>query len=356
MEGTYNITAYATPVLGEEFTANNKVTQFVSVFLVPVAGTCIFVNPPKRTLILGESFTVDINIFNVTNLAGWQVNITFDPTILNVQNIFLPAGHIFEGLDPVTAGKWINNMAGIVWWACAIGPDAPIDHFDGSGTMCRIEFATVGLGTSPIHIETQGNFPTKIVKPPPPLPIPFTPRDGAAEVLEYAIAPDIAIIEVTPSTTQTYAGRIVNITVVVKNEGNATQDFNVTAYYDSSPIERLLVTGLNPGANTSLTFNWNTTGLTPGQNYTISAEAHVVPGEIDTADNFLPDGIVEIKLLGDIDGDGIVNITDLVLIVAAIPSYPGHPSWNPQADLNGDNVVDIADIVIALGNFLKSCP
>jgi len=355
IEGTYNITACAPPVLGEEFTTNNDATRFVSVFLVPVMGTCIFVNPPKRTLILGESFAVNINIFNVTNVAGWQVNITFDPTILSVQSIFLPAGHIFEGLNPITPGELINNTIGYVVWVCAIGPNSPYPTFNGSGTLCRIEFATVGLGTSPIHVDTQGLLRTKIVDR-EARRIPFTPKDGAAEVLESAIAPDIAVIEVTPSTTQTYAGRIVNITVVVKNEGNTTQDFNVTAYYDSSPIARLPVTDLDPGANTTLTFNWNTTGLTLYHNYTISAYAWPVLGEIDNADNILLDGIVKIKMLGDINCDSVVDIDDVLLIIAAFASYPTRPSWNPQADLDGDNLVDIVDVIMVLANFGKSCP
>jgi PKD repeat protein len=170
-----------------------------------------------------------------------------------------------------------------------------------------------------------------------------------------AVKHDIAIINITTNTHYAYPGRIVNITVVVKNNGEAPENFNVTTYRNSTPIGTILVTGLGVGENTTLIFNWNTSGLAPCNTWTISAEAPLV-GDINPGDNTLADGTVKIKIIGDVNGDGRVDIDDLVLIVAAIPSYPGHPEWNPQVDLNGDNIVDIADIVIALGNFLKSCP
>jgi len=48
----------------------------------------------------------------------------------------------------------------------------------------------------------------------------------------------------------------------------------------------------------------------------------------------------------DINGDGKVNIIDIVIVALAFDSRPGDPKWNPKADLNGDGIVNIIDIVI----------
>jgi DNA-binding protein Fis len=50
--------------------------------------------------------------------------------------------------------------------------------------------------------------------------------------------------------------------------------------------------------------------------------------------------------MGDINGDGVVDIYDAILLANAYGSIPGNPRWNPKADLNGDNVVDIYDAII----------
>ena len=49
--------------------------------------------------------------------------------------------------------------------------------------------------------------------------------------------------------------------------------------------------------------------------------------------------------LGDINGDGKVDIKDLVLLAKAYGSRPGDPNWNPLCDLHHDGVVDLVDLV-----------
>jgi hypothetical protein len=48
---------------------------------------------------------------------------------------------------------------------------------------------------------------------------------------------------------------------------------------------------------------------------------------------------------GDINGDGEINLPDIVLAAMAFGSSPEHPRWDPVADLNKDGVVDIRDLV-----------
>ena len=68
-------------------------------------------------------------------------------------------------------------------------------------------------------------------------------------------------------------------------------------------------------------------------------------------------------ILGDVNFDGIVDISDVILVALAFASAavddPTTPSdetrkWNPDADLNGDGLIDIVDLVIIGGNFGKT--
>jgi len=105
---------------------------------------------------------------------------------------------------------------------------------------------------------------------------------------------DIAVVSVMPSGTEVYVGDVINITVIVKNKGTQTETFNVTSFYDATVLETQTVTDLPAGTQTSLTFNWNTTDVTPA-NYWVKAEASVVPDETDTLDNTCLVGIIRVR-------------------------------------------------------------
>jgi len=108
---------------------------------------------------------------------------------------------------------------------------------------------------------------------------------------------DIEVQSVTPSASEANQGAIVDITVTVKNRANKTvsETFTVTTKYNSTIIGTKTVYNLAKGATNSSTFHWNTAEIAPG-NYIISAEASVVPDELNTDNNHLTDGTVKIKI------------------------------------------------------------
>lgn len=59
-------------------------------------------------------------------------------------------------------------------------------------------------------------------------------------------------------------------------------------------------------------------------------------------------------LYGNTDGDGKVNIFDLVIVARAFGSTPTSSNWDARADMNGDGKVNIFDLVIVAKNFGKS--
>ena len=167
---------------------------------------------------------------------------------------------------------------------------------------------------------------------------------------------DLAVIDVIHSKTgclpMPTVGQNYNISiyVTVENKGDFEETFNLTAYANTTAIDTREVT-LTSGSSTTITFAWNTIGFAKG-NYTIKAYAWPVQNETDTEDNTLPDGWVIVTIAGDVNGDHLVDISDLVITVGTIPSSPtiNPENWNPNADINSDGVCDISDLIICVGN------
>jgi hypothetical protein len=78
---------------------------------------------------------------------------------------------------------------------------------------------------------------------------------------------------------------------VVKNKGQASESFDTSAFYNSTMIDTEGVELLAPGEERVLGFVWITWGVAPG-NYTISARANAVPGEVNLGDNVFVDGYI----------------------------------------------------------------
>ncbi|UCE29021.1 MAG: right-handed parallel beta-helix repeat-containing protein [Candidatus Bathyarchaeota archaeon] len=177
----------------------------------------------------------------------------------------------------------------------------------------------------------------------------------------YGVFHDVAVISVTPSDTEAYVGEIVNITVVAENQGTFTETFNVTVTYENitEAIFGTIGTEENvtvaPAQNVTLTFSWNTTDMQPCVEHTIKAEATTVPGEIQTSDNTFIGENVKVKMIGDVNGDGVIDILDLNAAGKADGPYAGNPEFNPEVDFNKDDHIDIRDILVISRNFGKTC-
>ena len=128
----------------------------------------------------------------------------------------------------------------------------------------------------------------------------------------YAGPHDIGIKSVSTSETIVRQGDNVNITVEITNCGEQTEVFNVTIKANLIPLLTQALT-LAARNSTTVTFTWNTTGVAKG-NYTISALADTVLGEIDTSDNLFVDGWIFVLSSGhDV---AILNMTSRPVVGA----------------------------------------
>ncbi len=104
----------------------------------------------EQTVIKGDLFSARIKVENIRDLAGFQYDIVFDPTVLEATAIeegaFLSATGATYWMEPD-----IDNNAGVISdIACAKTAKGGVD---GSGTLATITFKAIGAGQS--HIKLQ---------------------------------------------------------------------------------------------------------------------------------------------------------------------------------------------------------
>jgi len=159
---------------------------------------------------------------------------------------------------------------------------------------------------------------------------------------------DVAVVGVFPSKTVVGEGYSTNIAVKVKDYGTFSETFKVTVYANTTTMETKGIS-LASGASATLAFTWYTSGFAKG-NYTLWAYAWPVQGEADMSNNLMGKAIT-LTVPGDINGDGSVNLQDLVLLANAYGSSMGTAKWNANADINGSLTVDLSDLVILAKNY-----
>jgi hypothetical protein len=171
---------------------------------------------------------------------------------------------------------------------------------------------------------------------------------------------DVAVVDVTPSKSVIGQRYCVDIAVAVENQGDFTESFNVSVFYDETAIilpdgKNYTTTILTSENSTTLTIPWNTTDIPKG-NYTIKAHITPHPEETNMTDNTLTDGWIVVTILGDVDGDFDVDIYDIVSMCVVYDTEKGDPNYAPNCDIDCDGDVDIYDIVTACVNYEERDP
>jgi hypothetical protein len=135
-------------------------------------------------------------------------------------------------------------------------------------------------------------------------------------------------------------GEIKRVVVYVRNEGNETCLLILTPE------------NWNPSnASNYLDFSWNCDDNRIEVDEIVKATLRllVFPDIVGITD-FSFDIIFEgrKRLLGDINGDGVVNMKDIYIIIRAYLSKPGDQTWNRDADLNKDGFVNMQDLYLVI--------
>jgi len=81
-----------------------------------------------------------------------------------------------------------------------------------------------------------------------------------------------------------------------------------------------------------------------------------ITGQLTDGTAFEGSDRVQVRMPGDVNIDGKVDIRDIAFAAIAFGSYPTHLRWNYIADENEDNKIDIKDIALIAKNFGKTYP
>jgi hypothetical protein len=166
---------------------------------------------------------------------------------------------------------------------------------------------------------------------------------------------EIAVTEVQQAKTILGQGYHMFIAARVKNYGTFNETFNTTVYVNTTIIQTQTAT-LISGKSARLSFLWDSTGFAKG-NYTMSAYAWPVSGETDTADNTLKATVqIEITIPGDVDGNHVVNILDVVKMTSIYASKQGDPQFNSNCDIDNDGQITILDVIICTDRYGQKYP
>ena len=319
-------------------------------FVLPVKPqniTTLYVEPQLTTIKPLRTFEINISIANVTDLEGWEFKLYYPNSLLNATEIkegpFLKtAGGTFFMVKEFTDNY--NETHGRIWAACVLEGQGP--GTSGAGTLEMITFKAKLNGTAILHLAETDLIDSEM----PPNHISHVTADGDVKILSV----DISILNAETSKTIAGQGFPVDVSVTVKNQGETIETFNLTLYANTTAINQTQIT-LTSGTSTTITLTWNTTTFEKG-NYTISVYVWPVPGEIDKTDNTYTDGVVYLGIPGDVNGDGWVDVMDLLEMAFAYGSYPGHPSYDPNLDIDGNEFIDVMDLLIAAMNYGQHDP
>jgi hypothetical protein len=313
----------------------------------PSEGAAFYVRPQEiinSSILPPQVIQLNVTIKNVTDMYGYSFSLSYDPAILWC--ISLTILDVLNETNYLPVSFSVDNIEGIITVNVTYVPPAVPITTELEVPLVELMFRVTGIGATLLDINNT-NLVDSLGRP-----IPHAVHDGFfANVIR-----DLAITNVVPYATWVYQGNTLKINVTVKNLGEITETLiAVEAYYEGNSLGNDTIASLNPDEQVTLTFTWNTASVTPCQNYTISAEVTAVPYEINLLNNIYSDGKVKVKLYGDINGDRVVDGQDMQLVKNAIPSYPGHPRWNPEADVNNDGVVDGMDYQLTKKKIGATC-
>jgi hypothetical protein len=180
---------------------------------------------------------------------------------------------------------------------------------------------------------------------------------------------DVGISNVAIEYTFTWEGLPTEINVTLVNYGSYNEVSNLTVYANSTvhnpPFPDTPVIGivnnitLVAGNSTTVTILWDGYALAPPHNYYVPYGLYIiiaylapVVNETNVTNNIFVGGTIRVTMPGDANGDGWVDVLDLITIARELGKAAIRLPWPIlyRADLNNDGQVDVLDLIIVAKN------
>jgi hypothetical protein len=325
---------------------------FMGVFPVGRAmpGTVVAVDPRETAVEVGQTFSVNVNVTDVSGLVGFEFLLAYDKSILQLTDIK-------EGPFLKSAGStFLINLttSGQVWLADCLYPPQVWTGIsaNGSGVLATLTFKAIAVGQTSLDIFSKDPCNPDAIKlaadpqDPEVVAIPNVAIDGHVTVSPDPDPPDppSTIAHALPFKSVVGQGYNLPVNVTATNRGDLPQTLDIEGYVNNTEIGKQTLAVSN-GSSTTVTFVWNTTGFAYG-NYAIAAQATPASSQKTAAATTVADAWAIVTMPGDLNGDFKVGLPDLAILAQAYRSVLGNSRWNPNVDVNGNGIVSLQDLVI----------
>lgn len=277
------------------------------------ASATLSVEPDNVAVSDGDSFSLDVTVDGTGATLGAEIDLTFDPAVVNVTSLTNGGCLEFDLVD-----SFDNAEGTIEFDATSISGGCM------TGTILTINMTAVALGATSVEIED-----TTIL------------ANGDGEEIDVLESPSL-----------------VNVSNNGVLDGSGASALDLQGRANESGIS---IQAINAFGETFTTFSGSTgeydLSLAPGT-YNITVNRDLYLGAERLGVVVPANGSVSIPsvtlLAGDINGDEKINIFDIAVIAGQYGQDV--PPADPRADVNGDGTVNIFDVALAAGNYNEVAP
>ena len=115
---------------------------------------------------VGDAFNLYVNISAVTDLFAWQVNITWNPAILNITRIVSYGDFLARTASPDGTSRIYDIMAASNETGYAAIAESILGDYSGitgNGQLVIVEFEIVGYGWTDLTVGVSGTLPSTLL-------------------------------------------------------------------------------------------------------------------------------------------------------------------------------------------------
>ena len=272
------------------------------------------VNPSNlQTTLCSLSVTSNVVVENVSNLVSVQLELSYNPTFIQVIDPDRPRPPV--QVRPLLPTDWfindnrVDTTNGRIFFKATGG-----SRINGTSGLIAIDWRPQAVGSSPVSL-------TQVIL-----------TDSTGQTITRALQNGAVQVNFVPNcNTGTVAlqGRTDPSGVIIVNSTGEQAPTDVDGYF------AIIAEG-------RLNFNF------PGY---LSVQANLPEGMAINQPEAEATKLGLITLLaGDMNGDNVVDILDLANLAQR------YQSTDPMADLNADGIVDILDLALVAGNYQRQGP
>ncbi len=341
-------------------------------YTVLLPGTRFSLSTDTTQVKAGATFTVYVKTKGVTDLAGWQSDIIFDPAVLKANSVkdgnFLRQGggqtHFLEGAIDNTEGR----ITGVGSARISEG------GADGDGTLLSITFTAKTAGETRVALrEFQAGSSTGKAMPSASPDITITVEDPSTldvSDIAFSLSTDTTSVYLDDAFTLRLSAKDITdlagwqadvafdpavLEAVEVNEGDFLKAEGVSTFFGPGTIDNTTgkITNLSTarfkggvsgtGTLLSITFTAKATGKTSvtfGNFFAGSSGGDAISSEG-------PQIVITVEesafSTSDVNRDGQVNVLDLILVAQLLGSTT---SGDSRADVNGDGTINVLDLIV----------